>query len=443
MYRTGDSVRRQSNGTLEFLGRLDHQVKIRGFRVELGETEAALERVTGVRQAVVIAEPDSHGEHRLVGYYIASSLPVPAADLRARLAETLPGYMVPNAFVPVASFPLTPNGKIDRKKLPVVADAPALEVESAPVEARTATEALLTQLWCELLGNQRIGVHSNFFELGGHSLLAVRAVARINEMLDVRLNVAAFFMNPTIARLAGVIDQRNHIDSVPRIVTLRTGVGVPTYLIGARPDEYRIAELICGERPIFAVDAPIDMKSSDESTSAARPSLPTIEKLGKLFADPIQAHAKSSQCVIIGYSLSGKFAFEAARQLQRAGGNVVLVVVVDAWARSWYGTNRATKESLRWIWRNISGRKSNVSRVSALMTSLDDIQSLAGWIIRRIPGALRYRFELLKQHYGRGTLHYLLEPSGILTRTEKRLTGRLVSDWLTMLVVCGVLIPWM
>ena len=191
MYRTGDAVRWTADGVLEYLGRLDAQVKVRGFRVELGEVEAAL-RAAGVAECVVVAREDVPGDRRLVAY-VAGGADVDA--LRASLRRTLPEYMVPAAFVGMDALPLTPNGKLDRKALPAPdAAAPA----DAYVAPRNATEEVLAGIWREVLARERIGVRDNFFQIGGQSLLAARVVARIQDALDVEVDVVAFFEHPTI-----------------------------------------------------------------------------------------------------------------------------------------------------------------------------------------------------------------------------------------------------
>jgi amino acid adenylation domain-containing protein len=191
LYRTGDAVRWTADGTLQYRGRLDAQVKVRGFRVELGEVEAAI-RAAGVAECVVVAREDVPGDRRLVAY-VAGGTDVDA--LRASLRRTLPEYMVPSAFVGMDALPLTPNGKLDRKALPPPdAAAPA----DAYVAPRNATEEVLAGIWREVLARERIGVRDNFFQIGGQSLLAARVVARIQDALDVEVDVVAFFEHPTI-----------------------------------------------------------------------------------------------------------------------------------------------------------------------------------------------------------------------------------------------------
>ncbi|WP_245222898.1 AMP-binding enzyme, partial [Pseudomonas gingeri] len=175
LYKTGDLGRWLADGSLEYLGRNDDQVKIRGFRIELGEIEARLAACDGVREAVVIAREDEPGDQRLVAYIIAHDGRKPlAADLRGQLLLTLADYMVPSAFVLLERFPLTTNGKLDRKALPAP-DQAALS-SRAFVAPQGEVELALARIWAEVLKVERVGRHDNFFELGGHSLLAVKLI---------------------------------------------------------------------------------------------------------------------------------------------------------------------------------------------------------------------------------------------------------------------------
>jgi amino acid adenylation domain-containing protein len=200
LYRTGDRVRWLARGELEFLGRVDAQVKVRGFRIEPGEIEGALRRMEGVADCVVVAREDVPGETRLVAYVVGE---VEAGVLREHLRRELPEYMVPAAFVPLDALPVTPNGKLDRKALPAPDFAPAEDRYVAP---RTPTEEVLAEIWAETLRLERVGVMESFFELGGHSLLATRVVSRIREQLGVELPLRAMFEGPTVAELAGRVD---------------------------------------------------------------------------------------------------------------------------------------------------------------------------------------------------------------------------------------------
>jgi amino acid adenylation domain-containing protein len=202
MYRTGDLVRWLPGGNLAYLGRLDHQVKIRGYRIELGEIEAALGRHATVAQAVVVAHTDPGGMARLVAYLITSQAPTPStSELREFLQQTLPDYMVPSIFIYLDAFPLAPNGKINRRALPVPDMArPQLAISYVPPQ--TDAEQRIAAVWQEALKLDHVGIHDNFFDLGGHSLLTVQIHSRLCELFDTDLSIADMFRYPTISSLA-------------------------------------------------------------------------------------------------------------------------------------------------------------------------------------------------------------------------------------------------
>jgi acyl carrier protein len=179
---------------------VDAQVKVRGFRIEPGEIEGALRRSEGVAESVVVAREDVTGEKQLVAYVVGD---VEAGVLREHLLRELPEYMVPSAVVVLDAFPLTPNGKLDRKALPAPDFAPA---EGGYVAPRTPTEEALAGIWAEVLQLDRVGVAESFFELGGHSLLATLVVARVQLMFGVEVPVRAIFDEPTIADMAARVD---------------------------------------------------------------------------------------------------------------------------------------------------------------------------------------------------------------------------------------------
>jgi acyl carrier protein len=211
MYKTGDLGRWLPDGNIEFLGRNDFQVKIRGFRIELGEIEAALREQAGVREAVVVAREDAGGDKRLVAYYTSTETSGPewregaaeivgAEVLRDRLSAKLPEYMLPAAYVRIEQFPLTPNGKLDRKALPAPdQDAYGMREYEAP---RGETETTLAAIWCEVLKLERVGRRDNFFELGGHSLLAVRVITRVRQALGVEVPLGDLFAKPVLLNFA-------------------------------------------------------------------------------------------------------------------------------------------------------------------------------------------------------------------------------------------------
>jgi non-ribosomal peptide synthetase component E (peptide arylation enzyme)/acyl carrier protein len=202
MYRTGDLARWRADGVLEFIGRSDAQVKLRGLRIEPGEIEAALLRQGSVTQATVIVREDIPGVPRLVAYVVPVGRSVDEVSLRTHVAALLPDYMVPSAIVVMDRLPLTANGKLDRRALPVPDVAP-ISKRRAP---RTPQEEILCGLFAEVLGVDRVGIDDNFFELGGHSLLATQIASRVQNALQRTVPLRAMFECSTVAELAGYID---------------------------------------------------------------------------------------------------------------------------------------------------------------------------------------------------------------------------------------------
>ncbi|RYF04367.1 MAG: amino acid adenylation domain-containing protein, partial [Oxalobacteraceae bacterium] len=214
LYKTGDLGRWRADGTIDYLGRSDFQVKIRGFRIELGEIEAALAKCAGVREAVVLAREDQPGEKRLVAYLIAQDgAALEPAALRAALSASLADYMIPGAFVTLAAFPLTPNGKLDRRALPRPDVAAAVTRDYAA--PRGATEEAVADVWKELLGLEQVGRDDHFFELGGHSLMVVSLIEHLRRR-GFTVDVRSVFAAPTLAGMAVLIGAgSNAVDAVP------------------------------------------------------------------------------------------------------------------------------------------------------------------------------------------------------------------------------------
>ena len=223
LYRTGDLARWRADGTIEYLGRNDFQVKIRGYRIELGEIEARLGEVDGVDEVVVIARDEGAGAQRLAAYYTGAASGASIVEaLRGHAARTLPGYMVPSAYVRLAALPLTANGKLDRRALPAPDAAPGAPGPGGDAP-RGELEQIVAGLWSELLGCERVGRHDNFFALGGHSLLAVQLVSRLRRVLGVELTVSELFEHPELDRLAARVSgaARSALPEIP--VAERTG----------------------------------------------------------------------------------------------------------------------------------------------------------------------------------------------------------------------------
>ena len=220
MYRTGDLARWLGDGTLDCLGRIDNQVKVRGYRIELGEIEAVLNEHPLVRKTVALVREDDPGDKRLTAYVVADPVAPPsAAELRAFAALKLPTYMVPAACVVMSALPLSPNGKVDRARLP--APDGTRQLESTFVAPRSDTEARIAAVWRELLRVEHVGIRDNFFDLGGHSLLLVRVRARLAEELGPVVSLVDLFQYPTVESLAAFVGGQAGAGDLSRHATER------------------------------------------------------------------------------------------------------------------------------------------------------------------------------------------------------------------------------
>jgi hypothetical protein len=214
LYKTGDQVRRLEDGSIEFLGRVDHQIKLRGYRIELSEIEAALLRHPAIEDAVVLLREDGPAGKRLVAYVTTHEASADEAVLRRYLREALPDYMVPSAIVALAAMPLTHNGKIDRDALPT--PEPSRELGEDFVPPQTGLQRRVANVWQELLGVERVGLDDNFFDLGGHSLLVVQLHGRLKEIDPDAPSVVDLFKYSTVRALADHIG-RSESDARPAL----------------------------------------------------------------------------------------------------------------------------------------------------------------------------------------------------------------------------------
>jgi nonribosomal peptide synthetase DhbF len=316
MYRTGDKARWRGDGVLEFLGRVDQQVKIRGFRIELGDIEAAMAAHPSVaRVATAVCDGGPAGK-QLVGYVVpAPGVVVDAAGLRRHVAERLPDYMVPAAIVPLDALPMTPNGKLDRKALP----APQWEgrlADSAAVLPRDATELALAEMWQQLLGLERVGVHDDFFELGGHSLLVIRLVTLIRKQMGVAMPLNVIFQAPTIAQMAARLRQEAP-GSPAHAAPSRNGTADPPFFcLSWGPTLARHL----GGYPVH----PLDL-SEGELRAIVR-----IEETAAYLNGKLRAFQPEGPYLLGGFCRMGVLAFEMAVQLVAQGERVGLLVLFDA-----------------------------------------------------------------------------------------------------------------
>ncbi|TBU96223.1 non-ribosomal peptide synthetase [Phytopseudomonas dryadis] len=310
LYRTGDKVRWNHRGELEHHGRLDFQVKLRGYRIELGEIESALEACEGVAQAAVDRMLDERGE-TLVAYWVARPGQAPSvAALQQSLRSRIPAYMVPSQWVELERFPLTPNNKVDRRRLPV----PVYSLgEQNLVAPRNALEAQLLELFQQVLKQPVLGVHDDFFDAGGHSLLAVELVNKVARQQGCALEVGDLLDAPSVAALAARLHRGGGDNSLR--VTLRKGQGRPVWLfhpIGGNVVSYRaLARALHTDRPVIAIQSP-GLRETGQAEV-------TVEAMASLYLEQIRQVQAQGPYLVGGWCFGGAIAYEVSRQLLVAG----------------------------------------------------------------------------------------------------------------------------
>ncbi|ARZ72276.1 hypothetical protein SMD11_6700 [Streptomyces albireticuli] len=335
LYRSGDLARRLSDGTLEYLGRIDQQVKIRGFRIELGEIDAVLAAHPEVGDAFTTVHGTDDGR-RLIGYVVPAPGAGPdlPARLRAHVGTELPDYMVPSVVVPLERIPLTVNGKVDRKALP----APELTTGAPFVAPRTPTERALASLWARTLGATRVGALDGFFDLGGSSLDLIRLRFAVRESFGALLDVRALYAAPTVEAMARAIDA--HTPAAPAaatgagvtpLVTLRAEGGRPPLFLvhavgGAVVPYVPLARILDADTPVHALEHPGLHDDTHDDTHGAAPDLGA---LADTYLAAVRGAYPSGPYHLAGWSLGGAVALEMAARLRAAGADVATVTLLD------------------------------------------------------------------------------------------------------------------
>ncbi len=328
IYKTGDLARFRSNGTIEFLGRLDSQVKLRGFRIELGEIEQCLIQHAGVRDAVVVTWDQGNDDKRLVACFIpASGAEVSGSGLREFLQTKLPPYMIPSFFVEMEAFPLTPNGKIDRNAFPDP-ETSKLDSHSGFVAPQGELELQLAGIWQKALKVERIGANDNFFELGGHSLLAAQLFAQIERKLGVNLPLAILFQAPSIRQLSEKIKQNTWKSSWNSLVPIRTEGDKPALFLihGAEGNVLlynRLAQKLRKDQPLYGLQS--------RGLDGREPMETTIEGMAAKYLQEIKAVQPKGPYYLGGYCLGGTIALEIARRLKMTGDAVALLAMIETY----------------------------------------------------------------------------------------------------------------
>ncbi len=325
MYATGDMVRWNEAGAIEFIGRRDTQVKLRGYRIELGEVESALQKQNGVKQVVAMVREDRPGDKRLVAY-VVSEEGVDEDRLRRALKGYLPEYMLPSAIVFMPSLPLTPNGKVDRNALPPPIKATSSRSYQPP---RNEDERALVEIWQQVLGEKEIGVEDNFFDLGGNSLLAIHLFSLIEERFKRSLPLATLFQHPTIAELAIRLQQAEELGQWATVVPIQPqGHRPPFFCVHTFGGEVvnfaPLAKFMGEDQPFYGLQARGLDGRQEPHTS--------IEEMAAYYLQAMRAVQAKGPYYLGGYCFGGVVAYEMACQLQAIGEEVALLAIIDAYA---------------------------------------------------------------------------------------------------------------
>ena len=324
LYRTGDLGRMRPDGCLEHLGRKDSRVKIRGHSVEIAEIEATLLDLGNVKEVAVTALELGQEDTRLVAYIVPRHESFPSVGhLRAALAEALPDYMIPSAFVRLPALPLTPNGKLDRRALPKP-DEERPDLECAYEAPCTPAEGALAEIWEEVLGLERVGIHDDFFELGGHSLLAANLFAQIEKAFGQRLPLSTLFQAPTVRQLANILHRESEEVAWKSVVAIQPRGSLPPFFCvpANSPLVFReLAQHLGPEQPLYSFQG--EDQNKEQLVSL------TIEDTAASYIREMREIQPEGPYFLGGFCFGGVIAFEMARQLRAQGQDVALVAILD------------------------------------------------------------------------------------------------------------------
>ena len=342
-YKTGDRVVMHHNGSIEFLERIDQQVKLRGYRIELGEVENALTRVLD-REAVVVLRLLNGSESLVAFFKSEDQIPMHYHQVIEELSQSLPNYMLPSHLEQVEAFPLTNNGKINRKELRQIAlDKPT--VPTLNEEVKDPKEAIVLSIWRNLFEKKNIGLHEDFFSIGGHSLLAVKMMTAIEDQTGVRLPLSLLFKHATISSLAQEIRKNEKDIQWRSLVCIQKGKDKkPLFLVhGAGLNILLFNALVAhldDEQPVYGLQA----KGLDGKSEPLR----SIEEIAEHYIKEIQSIQPEGGYQLAGFSLGGLIAFEMASQLRSCGEKVDFLGMFDTVA---YGLEKSMARSERFVYK--------------------------------------------------------------------------------------------
>lgn len=325
LYRTGDLARVLPNGEIDILGRADNQVKLRGYRIELEEIEALLDSHPGIAKSVARVTDLGVGDQCLVAYVVPRDRNlVDEADWRRHALRSLPAYMVPTSFLVMESFPLTPNGKVDRKALPAF-QLPQLEIEGSSDTTEDSTERTVLCCWRTVLGKPDLGLDHDFFAAGGHSLLVMRMFAQMNDKMGCKLPISLLVEAPTARKFAKLVTQGKDSPAKYLVSMQPEGTLPPVYLVHHLLGDiliYRhVADHFAPHRPVFGVQPPLDLIKRRQPYG--------LQDLASDYVGEILKRQAGGVVHLAGFSSGSVIAFEMARQLKNLGFEVGLLALID------------------------------------------------------------------------------------------------------------------
>jgi amino acid adenylation domain-containing protein len=337
VYKTGDLVKWQDNGIIEYHGRRDSQVKIRGFRIEISEIESCLEKIPFVYQCIVKHESGEDGSLFLSAYMVLiENTQISATEIRSALKKDIPDYMIPSRFFVVDKLLTTPNGKIDRKS--VLYPSRQLYLHDEHVAPNNATESTLHDIWCSVLKKEHLGVYDDFFALGGHSLSAMQIIARIRDYFLTNLTIRMLFDFPTISSLSkeieklqqmGIAGQEDYalVESI-MVPIKKSGDKTALFLvhpIGGSVFWYKSLGMHLDiDRPLYGIQDPgLDKKAL---------FFESLEDMAQSYIEIIQTIQPHGPYILGGASFGSTVAIEMAKQLEEKNEKIIAIILLDGWA---------------------------------------------------------------------------------------------------------------
>jgi amino acid adenylation domain-containing protein len=386
LYKTGDLVRYRADHRIEFLRRTDHQVKMRGFRIELGEIDSVLALHPEVRETVVVVREDKLGDKRIVAYVRSAGATTDlVGELLGALKRRLPAYMLPSDIVLLDAFPLTPNGKVDRKALPIPEGR--TKSEKVYIAPRTPTEEILARIWADVLQVDKVGITDNFFELGGHSLIAVRLMNNVNRQLGAEIRhaigqelpISAVFKAPTIEAMSKMLNCGDAYES-SFLVSLKAGTARPPLFIihgmgGNVMELIALGKAIQTPHPVYAIQA----RGLD---GLERPHS-RVEDMAESYVMAISEVQPHGPYLLAGYSSGGLVAIEIGRRLLARGEKVALIALLDTYPHVQFWP-------LRW-WLDLLARRLKKQVLLLSKMPLREILSHARYLYRTAIDYFRFR----------------------------------------------------